>query len=164
MLPPPCCLLLILLQLQNPRLAWARPSNEARTLTRARPPPEEPSALRQLKHGGRYLPQQPPRRSQGSSRRRRDPHKAKGLPRTAATPGAIPHSVLPTVADHCAPLIRGKTTTPQISRTCTPLLLVSIKGGGGLLPKSYLIRPLALHSHTRSPEHDIGTCLNHLLL
>ena len=30
------------------------------------------------------------------------------MPRMTATPGAIPHSVLPTVLDHCTPAIRGK--------------------------------------------------------
>ena len=115
---PLCRLLHVLLQLQNPRRAWAQPSNRVRTLTRARPPSAEPSALRQVKHRGWYFPQKTPRRSQGSSRCRRDPRKAKGPPRTAAMPGAIPHSVLPTVLIHCTPLIRGKTTTPEISRTC----------------------------------------------
>ena len=30
------------------------------------------------------------------------------MPRTIATPGAIPHSVLPTVLDHCTPTIQGE--------------------------------------------------------
>ena len=30
------------------------------------------------------------------------------MPRTTATPGAIPHSVLSTVLDHCTPAIRGE--------------------------------------------------------
>ena len=30
------------------------------------------------------------------------------IPRTTATPDAMPHSVLPTVFDHCTPVIRGK--------------------------------------------------------
>ena len=30
------------------------------------------------------------------------------MPRTIATTGAIPHSVLPTVLDHCTPTIRGE--------------------------------------------------------
>ena len=30
------------------------------------------------------------------------------IPRTTATPDTMPHSVLPTVLDHCAPVIRGR--------------------------------------------------------
>ena len=30
------------------------------------------------------------------------------MPKTTITPDAIPHSVLPTVLDHCTPVIRGK--------------------------------------------------------
>jgi len=30
------------------------------------------------------------------------------MPRTTATTGVIPHSVLPTVLDHCTPAIRGE--------------------------------------------------------
>jgi len=44
----------------------------------------------------------------------------------------MPHSVLPTVFDHCTPAIRGKTTTSTFPYSCTPSLLVTIKGGGGL--------------------------------
>src|SRR6185503_13349143 len=54
------------------------------------------------------------------------------IPRTTATPDAIPHSVLSTVLDHCTPAIRGKTTTSTFPCACTPSLLVTIKVGGGL--------------------------------
>ena len=53
------------------------------------------------------------------------------ISRTTATPAAMPHSVLPTVSDHCTPAIRGKTTT-STPHSCTPPLLVTIKGGGRL--------------------------------
>ena len=78
----------VLLLLQNPRQVWVQPSNEVRTLTRARPPPAEPSAHRQVKHRGRYLPQQPPQRPQESPGLRRDLRETKELPKTTATPGA----------------------------------------------------------------------------
>ena len=80
--------------LRNPRQAWAQPSDEVRTLTRARPTLAEPSAHRQVKHRGRYLPQQPPRRPQESPGRWHDLCKAKGPPRTTATPGAMLSSAL----------------------------------------------------------------------
>ena len=53
------------------------------------------------------------------------------MPRTTATPGAIPHSVLPTVLDHCIPAIRGKEDDFHDPCACTPSLLVFIKGGCG---------------------------------
>ena len=34
--------------------------------------------------------------------------KPRTMPRTTATPGAIPHNVLPTVLNHCTPAIRGE--------------------------------------------------------
>ena len=54
------------------------------------------------------------------------------ISRTTATPDAMPHSVLPTVFDYCSPAIRGRTTTFTLPYSCTPPLLVTIKGGGGL--------------------------------
>jgi len=54
------------------------------------------------------------------------------ISRTTVTPAAMPYSVLPTVSDHCTPAIRGETTTSTLPYSCTPLLLVTIKGGGGL--------------------------------
>ena len=51
--------------------------------------------------------------------------------RTIATPNAMLHSVLSTVFDHCTPTTRGKTATSMFPYSCTPSLLVSIKGGGG---------------------------------
>ena len=53
------------------------------------------------------------------------------MARTIATPNAMPHSVLSTVFDHCTPTTRGKTMTSMFPYSCTPSLLVSIKGGGG---------------------------------
>ena len=53
-------------------------------------------------------------------------------PRTTTTPDATPHIVLPTVFDHCTPAIQGKTTTSTFPYSCTPPLLMTIKGGGGL--------------------------------
>ena len=153
LLSPLCCLLLVLLQLQNPRLAWARPSNEVRTLTRTRPLPEEPSALRQLKHGGQYLPQKPPRRAQEPSGRRRDLRRARRLPRTTATPGAILFSTPQRTSNSSRPLHHhdsGKRRRlPRSLCTCTPPLLRSIKGGGGLPPKPWDISS-HLHPLTRS--------------
>ena len=55
------------------------------------------------------------------------------ISRTTATPDAMPHSVLPTVFDYCTPAIQGKTTTSKLHCSCTPSLLVTIKGGGGFL-------------------------------
>ena len=53
------------------------------------------------------------------------------MPRTTITTGAIPHSVLTKVLDHCTPRFGEKTTTFITPCACTPSLLVSIKGGGG---------------------------------
>ena len=79
------------------------------------------------------------------------------LPRTAAHP-APPHSVLFTVVNHCAPPIRGRTTTSPPSRTCTPPLLVSIKGGGGLYlggidPSGTHLVPLKEHTRTSDSRY-----------
>ena len=86
---------LVLSPPRNPRTAWARPSEVAPTLTRVGPPPAGPSERR---HAARWSRQDA---SMISARPRT-------LPRTTATPGAIPHSVLPAVLDHCTPAIRGK--------------------------------------------------------
>ena len=53
------------------------------------------------------------------------------ISRTTATPAVMPHSVLPTVSDHCTPRFGGKQQLPR-PHSCTPPLLVTIKGGGGL--------------------------------
>ena len=78
--------LLVLSPLQNPRWAWAQPSDGVRTLTKERSPPAGPSTRRHDKHGGRYPPQRPLRRPQEPPGRRHDPRKTKELPRTTATP------------------------------------------------------------------------------
>ena len=139
-------------------------------MTGARPPSNEPSALRQVRHRGRYFPQKTSHRPQGSQDAGAIPAWLKGLPRMTSTPDAILCSVLSTATLHCSPTIRGKTMTSEISHICTPPLPVSIKGGGMLLPNplssssSLSIHGLTLatrRTHTRSPELDIGTCLNH---
>ena len=43
----------------------------------------------------------------------------------------MPHSVLPTVFGHCTPRFGGKRRLPR-PHSCTPPLLVTIKGGGRL--------------------------------
>ena len=60
-------------------------------------------------------------------RQRRTPPSHSG--RQRRTPPS--HSVLTTVSDHCTLRFRGKTTTCML-HSCTPPLLVTIKGGGGL--------------------------------
>ena len=81
LLPPLCgqlpVLPRVLFLLWNRRSAWARPSNAARALTRARHPPTGPSAPRHVEHGGRYPPQQSPRRPLEPQGRWRDFRKAK---------------------------------------------------------------------------------------
>jgi len=75
------------------------------------------------------------------------------IPRTTATPDAIPHSVLPTVFDHCTPAIRGKTTTSLFPCVCTPSLLVTIKGGDGLPLRGDVF--LRSSSHEHNAQHSI---------
>ena len=164
LLLPLCCLLLVLSLLQNPRPAWARPSNAARALTRARPPPAEPSMLCHVNTEDGTL--------------NREHHDAHGSPQdTGATsaelgrrPGQLPrlgpcpplHSVLSTVVTHYIPPIRGGDDDFRSPRTCTLPVLESIKGGGGLLCKGVISSHLALHpQNTHSLTlPDIGTCLN----
>ena len=71
---------------------------------------------------------------------------------TTATPDAMPHSVLPTVFDHYTPAIRGKTTTSTILCACTPSLLVTIKGGGGLPLRGVVVIVVTRSDH--SIEHN----------
>src|SRR6185503_8029141 len=75
--------------------------------------------------------------------------RSRTIPRTTTTPDAMPHSVLPTVFDHCTPAIRGKTTTSTFPYTCIPSLLVTIKGGGGLLLRDHGldVRDMSYHRH-----------------
>ena len=68
---------LVLSPPQNPRTAWARPSEAAPTLTRAGPPPAEPSERRHVERGGRYSPQGPPRHPLELPGRLRDLRRAK---------------------------------------------------------------------------------------
>jgi len=86
-------------------------------------------------------------------------------------PDAMPHSVLPTVFDHCTPAIRGKMTTSPFSCACTPSLLVTIKGGDGLpLRGTFFLQSsshkpnaqrsiLALASISFSSSRDLGVSL-----
>jgi len=69
------------------------------------------------------------------------------IPRTIATPDAMPHSVLPKVFDHCTPAIRGKTTTSPFPCACTPSLLVTIKGGDGLPLRGTFFLRSSSHEH-----------------
>jgi hypothetical protein len=71
------------------------------------------------------------------------------IPRTTTTPDAMPHSVLPTVFDHCTLAIQGKTTTSTIPCACTPPLLVTIKEGGGLPFKGDVRNHRRQHHATR---------------
>ena len=134
MLPTPCTFL-ILSSLQAPRAAWARPSDAAQALTRSRPRPAGPSERCHATPEGRTL--------HSNRHAARRSHKDAGAifarprttPRMTARPAPhspVRHSVLSTVARHCTPPIRGRTTTSPPFRTCTPPLLVSIKGDGGL--------------------------------
>ena len=69
-------------------------------------------------------------------------------------PDAMPHSVLPTVFDHCTPAIRGKTTTSTFPYSCTPPLLITIKGGGGF-PLTGMVTYTRGHRYTLSTaEHS----------
>ena len=89
LLPPVCCLLLVLSLLRNPRPAWARPLNAARALTRARLLHAGPSRHRHVAHRGWYPLQETPRHPLEPQGRRRDLHKARTSPKTTATPGAM---------------------------------------------------------------------------
>ena len=80
---------LVLFPLRNPRPAWVRPLNAARALTRARPPPAGSSPPRHVEHGGRYPPQQSPRRPLEPQGRRCDLRKAKDDAQDNRTPGAM---------------------------------------------------------------------------
>ena len=136
---------LVLFPLRNPQPAWVRPSNTARALTGASPLPAGPSAPCHVEHGGWYPPQQSPRRLLERQGRRRDLRKAKYDAQDNRTPGAmISNAPQCTFYSSCplAPPIRGETMTSSPSRTCTPPLFVSIKGGGGL----YLLDSLSLAS------------------
>ena len=89
LLPPLCCLLCVPPLLQAPRMAWARPSGAARTLTRSRPPPAGPSERRHVKCRGRYPLQEPPCRPLELPGRRRDLREIRTSPRTIITPSAM---------------------------------------------------------------------------
>ena len=74
----------------------------------------------------------------------------------------MPHSVLPTVFDHCTPAIRGRTTTSTFLYSCTPPLLMTIKGGGGLpltgtFPTFWTFWTLAIIANIRDHRHTLST-------
>jgi hypothetical protein len=82
--------------------------------------------------GGLYTLQRRPHRLLGLAGCRRDLRKTKDDTQDDCHARRHAHSVLPTVFDHCTLAIRGKMTTSMIPCSCTPPLLVAIKGGGGL--------------------------------
>ena len=134
-LPPPLCSLLRALPLlRNPRSAWAQPSNAVRALTRARPPPAEPSMLCHVNTEDGTLN----REHHDAHRNHKDAgaisarsgHCSRQPPRPAPC-SPLHHSVLSTVDIRCTPPIREEDDDFRSPRTCTPPLLVSIKGGGG---------------------------------
>ena len=86
LLPPLCCQLRVLSPLQNPRSAWARPSDAAQALTGARLPPAGPSKRRHIAHRGRYPLQETPLRPLEPQGCQRDLRKARMPPRTTARP------------------------------------------------------------------------------
>ena len=89
-------------------------------------------------------------------------------PRTTATPDAMPHSVLPTVLDHCTPAIRGKydgfhDPLPMYSvPSCVykRRRRASFKGVVDVTRSG----PLDRTQHSVPLKPDIGTRLNQLLL
>ena len=85
--------------------------------------------------------------------------RSRTISRTTATPDAVPHSVLPTVFDHCTLAIRGKTTTSTFPYSCTPPLLVTIKGGGGLPLRGtfWTFSTLAIITYVRDHRHSLST-------
>ena len=82
-------------------------------------------------------------------------------------PDAIPHSVLPTVLDHCTPAIQGEDDDFYDFLCMYSALPCVYKRRRRALSLGY---HLIIHTrnsqntHTRSPEHDIGTRLNQLLI
>ena len=99
----------------------------------------------------------PSRHLQGLAERRRDLRRPRTISRTTATPDATPHSVLPTVFGHCTPRFGGKRRLPR-PHSCTPPLLVTIKGGGGLPLDGTLKTLLDIsyrgHLHPRPSPHS----------
>ena len=84
-------------------------------------------------------------------------------------PGAIPHSILPTVLDHCTHAIRGEDDDfRDLSVHVHRPLLVPIKGGGGLYLNEVHLAEHNTQHHSQSTyallSPDIGTRLNQLLL
>ena len=99
--------------------------------------------------GGLNILQQRPRRLLGLAGRRRDLRKTEDDIHDDCHTRRHAHSVLPTVFDHYTPAIRGKMTTSTFPCACTPSLLVSIKGGGGL-PLRGDVRDISDHGHPHS--------------
>jgi len=78
-------------------------------------------------------------------------------------PDAMPHSVLPTVFDHCTPAIWGKTTTFTFPYSCTSPTLVTIKGGGGLPLKGDGVLDNSDHGHPHSRSSSPLSTTEHTL-
>ena len=149
--------------LRNPRQAWAQPSDEVRTLTRARPPLAEPrhSASSSMEDGTFYSNRHTAHRSHRDTSA--IPAKLQSFSGRLSRPAPYPTVYFPQCASTAHPRFGEKTTTSDIYCTCSLPLLVSIKGEAGSF---FLTRPETLSSHThlaiRSLPFDIGTCLNHL--
>ena len=82
------------------------------------------------------------------------------MPRTTATTGAIPHSVLPTVLDHCTPAIRGEDDDFH-----DPLCMYAVppcvyKRGVGPLGKKQRFALLAEHIRSSEPRILALTSIN----
>ena len=75
------------------------------------------------------------------------------IPRTTTTTGAIPHSVLPTVLDHCTPAIRGEDDDfhdPLRMYTVPPCVY---KRGVGPLGRKRRLALLAEHIRSSEPRY-----------
>src|SRR6185312_12520134 len=101
---------------------------------------------------GRPAPLLPPGQpAQSSQDQGRNPGRQRRAPPS--------HSVLPTVSDHCTPAIQGRTAT-SMPHSCTPPLLVTIKGGGGLplalsgLWSAWSLRLLSSRGRAGTTEHS----------
>ena len=72
-----------------------------------------------------------------------------GQPPRLASWSLVPHNVLSIVGVHRRPPIRGEDDDFRSPHTCTPPLLVSIKGGGG----QHLLHDIIIHTHVTHRTH-----------
>jgi hypothetical protein len=100
--------------------------------------------------GGLNIPRRRPRRLLGLAGRRRDLRKTTDDIQDDCHARCHANSVLFIVFDYCTPAIRGRTTTSMFPHSCTPPLLMTIKGGGGLLLRGMV-------THTRDHRHSLST-------